>query len=63
MSELVEKNGIFYCPECNSKEITAVIHKEIDCNSRKIINPSGEGIECWKYKCRKCDWNSELFVE
>lgn len=42
--DLVEKNGICYCPICNSKKISecvqAVINKENDYNTRKIINPS-----------------------
>lgn len=42
--ELVVKNGISYCPKCNSKKITeclqAVLHKENDYNTGKTINPT-----------------------
>ena len=42
--ELVVKNGISYCPKCNSKKITeclqAVLHKENDYNTGKTINPA-----------------------
>ena len=42
--ELIEKNGVGYCPECHSKKISefvqAVINKENDYNTRKIVNPN-----------------------
>lgn len=41
--EIIIENGIYYCPECNSKRITiheqCVLQKDVNINTRKILNP------------------------
>ena len=43
MKEILEKDGIYICPECGSKHITEVsqnvLLKMTDANTRKLMNP------------------------
>lgn len=45
--------------ECTNK-IRKLTNRE---KAMAYDNASTEGVGCWNYSCRKCDWQSEIYIE
>lgn len=60
MKEILEKDGVYICPECGSKRITEVsqniLLKMVDVNTEKLINPeTGRKYFSNRHKARAYD--------